>query len=49
MADNIVTVQGNEIDSVLGRLFDMNSVDKALRYSLALDENFKETENEQSN
>ena len=44
MTDNIVTVRENEIDSVLGRLPNMNSVDQALRYSFGLDDNLQESE-----
>lgn len=49
MADNIVTVRENEIDSILGNLPHMNSVDKALMYSFGLDEEVKDLENERSN
>lgn len=42
MSDNIVTVRENEIDSVLGRLPDMNSVDNALSYSFDLDDDVLE-------
>lgn len=36
MADNIATIANTEIDSVLGRLPDLNAVDAALRHTLAL-------------
>ena len=38
MTDNIVTVLETEIDSVLGRLPDMQAVDNALRHSFGLNE-----------
>ena len=38
MTDNIVTVLETEIDSVLGRLPDMQAVNDALRFSFGLNE-----------
>ncbi len=38
MTDNIVTVLETEIDSILGSLPDMQSVDKALKHSFGLSE-----------
>lgn len=39
MTDNIVTVLENEIDSILGKLPDMEAVNNALRNSFGLNEN----------
>ncbi len=37
MADNLATVLDSEIDSVLGNLPEMKTVDAALKHTLALD------------
>lgn len=37
MTDNLATILESELDSVLGRLPQMNAVDVALKYTLALD------------
>ncbi len=44
MADNIFTVRENEIDSILGELPDMASVDDALRHSFGLDPQTRDLE-----
>ncbi len=49
MTDNIVTVLETEIDSVLGRLPDMQAVDDALRHSFGLNETDEDFENGKSN
>ncbi len=49
MTDNIVTVLETEIDSVLGRLQDMQAVDDALRHSFGLNEAVEDFENGKSN
>ncbi len=49
MTDNIVTVLETEIDSVLGRLPDMQAVDDALRHSFGLNEAVEDFENGKSN
>lgn len=36
MTDNLTTVLDSEIDSVLGRMLDMNAVERALKYTMAL-------------
>jgi mRNA interferase MazF len=36
MTDNLATIIENEIDRVIGSLDDLNAVDKALRFTLAL-------------
>ncbi|MCY7346982.1 MAG: type II toxin-antitoxin system PemK/MazF family toxin [Pyrinomonadaceae bacterium] len=46
MTDNIVTVLETEIDSVLGRLSNMEAVNNALRHSFGLNETAKDFENE---
>ena len=46
MTDNIVTVLETEIDSVLGRLPDMQAVDEALRHSFGLNETVENFESE---
>lgn len=38
MTDNLATVLDSEIDSILGRLPDMTTINAALRYTFALDE-----------
>ncbi len=49
MTDNIVTVLEAEIDSILGRLPDMQAVDDALRHSFGLNETDEDFENGKSN
>ncbi len=49
MTDNIVTVIETEIDSILGRLPDMQAVDDALRHSFGLNEAVEDFENGKSN
>ncbi len=49
MTDNIVTVLETEIDSILGRLPDMQAVDDALRHSFGLNEAVEDFENGKSN
>ncbi len=36
MTDNVVTLLDNEIDSILGHLFDMSEIDRALRHTFGL-------------
>lgn len=36
MTDNLTTVLESEIDSVLGRMPEMNAIEKALKYTMAL-------------
>ena len=45
MTDNIVTIQEFEIDSILGKLPNMDTVDNALRHSFGLSETVKNFEN----
>lgn len=49
MTDNIVTVLVTEIDSILGRLPDMEAVNNALRHSFGLNETGENFENGKSN
>ena len=49
MTDNIVTVLETEIDSILGRLPDMQAVNDALRHSFGLNEAVEDFENGKSN
>ena len=49
MTDNIVTVLETEIDSVLGRLPNMETVNNALRHSFGLSETGENFENGKSN
>ncbi len=49
MTDNIVSVLEAEIDSILGRLPDMQAVDDALRHSFGLNEAVEDFENGKSN
>ncbi len=49
MTDNIVTVLETEIDSIFGRLPDMQAVNDALRHSFGLNEAVEDFENGKSN
>jgi mRNA-degrading endonuclease toxin of MazEF toxin-antitoxin module len=49
MTDNIVTLQENKIDSVIGAISDMKEINDALRHSFGLKENIEEFENGKSN
>ncbi len=49
MTDNIVTVLETEIDSILGRLPDMQAVNDALQHSFGLNEAVEDFENGKSN
>ncbi len=48
MTDNIVTVLETEIDSIFGRLPDMQAVNDALRHSFGLNEAVQDFENGKS-
>lgn len=49
MTDNIITVLETEIDSVLGNLPNMKTVNNALRHTFGLNNSDKDFENGQSN